>query len=401
MFTVTFHANGGTFNTNVHTPTMVRQIASGQFVGALPYPTRDNHRFVGWFTSAIGGTQIQSNTIIHGNVSFAARWEQLIVRVTFNANGGTPNSNRPVPGGWMIGNLPPAPTKNHHNFIGWFTAATGGTQISAATTVHFNTTFFAQWQAIPIKHPLRALTASEVNALRNNPRYVNEWDLEAGYIAKRGSILSYSGRFTSNPVRDVLINGVSRRIYLWIFIEEPGATGNIIGVPVIENMANNGGTNTGTLAGIIAVLGGMTQRRITTSVSIGIRNSAGGIVNVTNLRTVLVNSVQDAFAELALLVPDFRVSIAGAGSGRAITSNHPNGVAIDINYNTPAVRPRQNWDNHPRRLESGINSIAGFQYLNSLDVENVFRHHGWRLGYDGEGTGLPTDGFMHWNISRT
>jgi len=70
-------------------------------------------------------------------------------------------------------------------------------------------------------------------------------------------------------------------------------------------------------------------------------------------------------------------------------------VAIDVNSG-------QNGQTEPaRRQEPGINSVPGFHYTNSLDVERVMVRHGIRLGYAGDSPGLTTDGFMHWSISRT
>jgi hypothetical protein len=176
-------------------------------------------------------------------------------------------------------------------------------------------------------------------------------------------------------------------------------------VPVIENMEDNGGLDTGEWTNVRTVLGGTSQRRFTSSVPVAVLDSKGEPFNVAQLRTVLINSVQDAFAEVARVVPDYRLNGAGAAGDRLPlrdrTRNHPNGVAIDTNDNTPDIHPRQNWVNHPRRLERGINSIPGFHLLNSLDVERVMERHGWRFGYSGDSPGLSTNGFMHWSLSRT
>lgn len=67
--------------------------------------------------------------------------------VTFNANGGTcTTANKKVTKGSTYGTLP-TPTKAGYTFSGWFTAATGGTKITATTTVSItaNQTLYAQW----------------------------------------------------------------------------------------------------------------------------------------------------------------------------------------------------------------------------------------------------------------
>ncbi len=65
--------------------------------------------------------------------------------VTWDANGGScAVSSSTVEAGLVIGTLPTA-TKSGYTFNGWFTAATGGTQISASTKVNGNITYYAQY----------------------------------------------------------------------------------------------------------------------------------------------------------------------------------------------------------------------------------------------------------------
>jgi len=72
------------------------------------------------------------------------------VTVTFNGNGGTPASQTVTQ---TVGNryvLPSAnPTQAGYTFAGWFTSATGGTQVTTSTTVSQTTahTLYARWTA--------------------------------------------------------------------------------------------------------------------------------------------------------------------------------------------------------------------------------------------------------------
>ena len=66
-------------------------------------------------------------------------------RVAFAANGGNVSEQtRWVVKGAVIGVLP-TPTRTGYTFAGWWTAASGGTQISASTTVTGNVTYYAHW----------------------------------------------------------------------------------------------------------------------------------------------------------------------------------------------------------------------------------------------------------------
>jgi len=72
--------------------------------------------------------------------------------VTFDANGGTTPSpaSKTVTAGATYGTLATT-TRDGHTFLGWFTAATGGTEVTAASTVAIsaNQTLYAQWEAVP------------------------------------------------------------------------------------------------------------------------------------------------------------------------------------------------------------------------------------------------------------
>lgn len=66
--------------------------------------------------------------------------------VTFNPNGGTiSETSRSVASGAEVGALPTPTRSGSYRFDGWYTAASGGTKISASTTVSANVTHYAHW----------------------------------------------------------------------------------------------------------------------------------------------------------------------------------------------------------------------------------------------------------------
>lgn len=85
-YTATFNANGGSVS-----PT-TRIVANGAVVGTLPIATRDGYTFVGWFTSASGGTQVSTSTKVTANVTYYAHWVQ-------NGGGDEPTDDDPSGGG--------------------------------------------------------------------------------------------------------------------------------------------------------------------------------------------------------------------------------------------------------------------------------------------------------------
>jgi uncharacterized protein (TIGR02145 family)/uncharacterized repeat protein (TIGR02543 family) len=66
--------------------------------------------------------------------------------ITFNANGGTvsPASGTTGTNGKLTITLP-KPTKSGYTFDGWFTAATGGSAVTAGTVFNSNATIYARW----------------------------------------------------------------------------------------------------------------------------------------------------------------------------------------------------------------------------------------------------------------
>ncbi len=71
-----------------------------------------------------------------------------IYTLTFNANGGTVSEgSRMVTYGAVYGTLP-TPSRSGYTFNGWFTAASGGSQVSSGTKMGAsNVTIYAQWKA--------------------------------------------------------------------------------------------------------------------------------------------------------------------------------------------------------------------------------------------------------------
>ena len=73
--------------------------------------------------------------------------------LSFDTQGGSEAPPKiEIVNGFKLGNrMPtPEPTKAGHTFSGWFTAPTGGTQITGETVLTENTTAYARWTPIPI-----------------------------------------------------------------------------------------------------------------------------------------------------------------------------------------------------------------------------------------------------------
>ena len=95
--------------------------------------------------SSSSGTITGATTI---TVNFARSPKTFTV--TFNANGGSVSpTTQTVTYNSTYGSLP-TPTKTNCNFLGWYTATTGGTKITSTTavTTTSNQTLYAQWEQL-------------------------------------------------------------------------------------------------------------------------------------------------------------------------------------------------------------------------------------------------------------
>ena len=140
-YTLNFNANGGSVSESSRT------VNYGAAYGTLPTPTRTGYTFAGWYTSVSGGSQVSASTTMGaGNTTAYAQWTPIKYTVSFNANGGSVSeSSRSVNYGAAYGTLP-TPTRTGYTFAGWYTSASGGSQVSSSTTMGAgNTIVYAQW----------------------------------------------------------------------------------------------------------------------------------------------------------------------------------------------------------------------------------------------------------------
>ena len=148
-YTATFNGNGG----GTPSPSTITKTC-GSELGTLPTCSRTGYTFLGWYTASSGGTKISSTTKITGTITYYAQWSINSYTLTYDVNGGNAVSpaSKSVQYGSAYGTLP-TPTRASiaqysYTFAGWYTAATGGTQVTANTTMGAgNITIYAHWTA--------------------------------------------------------------------------------------------------------------------------------------------------------------------------------------------------------------------------------------------------------------
>ena len=140
-YTLAFDGNGGKASESSRT------VQYGNQYGTLPTATRTGHTFQGWYTAKSGGTKVSpSTTMGAANTTLYAHWSVNAYTLAFDGNGGKASeSSRKVQYGNQYGTLPTA-TRTGYAFQGWYTARSGGSQVSSSTTMEAaNTTVYAHW----------------------------------------------------------------------------------------------------------------------------------------------------------------------------------------------------------------------------------------------------------------
>lgn len=131
-YTVTFNANGGVGGWS-------KSMDYGVAI-AVPTVTRTGYTFSGW-SSAV------AKTVPIGGASYTAQWTINRHQVTLSLNGGDGIGSATVDYGTRVGDLP-MPTREGYEFLGWFTAPTGGSRAADNAIVTGDMTLYAQWHIV-------------------------------------------------------------------------------------------------------------------------------------------------------------------------------------------------------------------------------------------------------------
>jgi uncharacterized repeat protein (TIGR02543 family) len=120
--TLSFNSNGGSAVTPITQD-------YGTSVAAPTPPTKEGHTFGGWYSD--DGTFLNEYTFPHTmglSTTIHAKWIVASYTVTFEPQNGDPAFTQEVDFGALVPEPDPAPTQTYYNFVGWFDAASGGTQ---------------------------------------------------------------------------------------------------------------------------------------------------------------------------------------------------------------------------------------------------------------------------------
>ena len=124
-------------------------------------PVKKGHSFKGWYTAKTGGKLYNTVTSITASTTFYAQFEANQYVVTWDLGTGKTETTNQTYGEKLV--LPTEPTRKNADFLGWFTEANGGTQVTAndVFTETTDKTYYAHWEitevfsvTVPVTLPL-------------------------------------------------------------------------------------------------------------------------------------------------------------------------------------------------------------------------------------------------------
>ena len=151
-------SNGGTVGGMSATTTVVKPGES--VIAPAAVPVKTGHTFKGWYTAPTGGS-LYNTTTVAASRTFYAQFTANTYTVTWDLGTGKSETTSQTYGEKLV--LPTEPLRKGAEFLGWFTAADGGTQVTANDTFTetADKTYYAHWEitevfsvTVPVTLPL-------------------------------------------------------------------------------------------------------------------------------------------------------------------------------------------------------------------------------------------------------
>ena len=167
--TITWDAgtNGGTIDGKTSVTTTGKPNTAATAPTGTPVKT--GHAFKGWYTAASGGSLYNTVTITAAK-TFYAQFTANSYTLTWDFGDGTTEETKQTYGEKLV--LPTEPTRKNAEFLGWFTEADSGDQVTAndVFTETADKTYYAHWEitevfsvTVPVTLPLVVDEGGEVH----------------------------------------------------------------------------------------------------------------------------------------------------------------------------------------------------------------------------------------------
>ena len=161
-------ANGGLIDGKITYSETVQPNSKPTIPTSLP--VKKGHSFKGWYTAKTGGKLYNTVTSITASTTFYAQFTANIYAVTWDIGTGQSETTQQTYGEKLV--LPTEPTRKNAEFLGWFTEANGGMQVTAndVFTETADKTYYAHWEiteifsvTVPVVLPLTVDENGEVH----------------------------------------------------------------------------------------------------------------------------------------------------------------------------------------------------------------------------------------------
>ena len=183
------------------------EVVKGAAIGTLPTATREGYEFLGWYTAAVGGTQVTAATVVTGNVTYYAQWTPIRYAITYVNTMGAANPN---PTSYTIEDavtFAALPDVEGWRFVGWSFAG-----ISRGNTG--DVTVFANWEAVTPsvipdeEEPMDAGVANTYDGI-----IMDADGLPVGYISIKAGKASGKGEVkTSKVTATIQMAGETKKV---------------------------------------------------------------------------------------------------------------------------------------------------------------------------------------------
>jgi uncharacterized repeat protein (TIGR02543 family) len=217
--TVKFNLDGGKIDGAVTLADVT--VTKGSSLGDnLKTPSRDGSwRFDGWFDSEAADDKYEADTPINKDLTLKAKWSSTNTNkwvVTFDTDGGTPASIESIQvtkGESMGDQYPDDPTKDRHEFEGWYSGDSKYEKNTPAITA--NTDLKAKWKSTDITIVIEIIDNEGDDNVTATPEsgQVGE-EITINYTlagTKHNNRLSFSG--TAEEIEEVDTAGTGTRTY--------------------------------------------------------------------------------------------------------------------------------------------------------------------------------------------
>ena len=179
-YTITFDSMGGS-------PVTSEVVKAGQRVSRPNEPTKEGNNFTGWYTETDTINLFDFSIPIERDWTLYAGWEEALCTVTFDPMGGSAVSPITVRKGQTI-EEPEQPSKEYHEFTGWFKEPGLFTQFDFNDPILTNMTLYAGWREIEAQVNLKTAVFADIqlSAKENGPNnsyYANAGNTVHAYVS--------------------------------------------------------------------------------------------------------------------------------------------------------------------------------------------------------------------------